>query len=50
MVKYSIKKHKQLDKYVVWQENQSNRSFGCKGIFQGTKKECEEFLKERKEK
>lgn len=50
MNKYSIKKHKQLDKYVVWQETKIGHGFACKGIFQGTKKECEEFLKERKDK
>ena len=56
MIKYSIKKHKQLtelnnkDIYVLWLEGAGNNSFGCRGIFQGTKQECEEKLKEIKSK
>ena len=48
MVRYSISKHKQLGKYVLWAENKSSHGFCIKGIFQGTKQECEEKLKEIK--
>lgn len=55
MIKYSISKHKQLselnnkDVYVLWKENKTKYGMGIRGIFQGTKKECEEKLKEIKE-
>ena len=45
MVKYKIQKHKQLGKYVLWKENK----YSCRGIYQGTKQECEDKLKELKE-
>ena len=47
-MKYSIKKHKQLselhnkDVYVLWKECK----YGCRGIFQGTKEDCKDRLKE----
>jgi len=49
--KYSISKHRQLsemnnkDIYVLWKETK----YSCGSIFQGTKKECEDRLKEIKE-
>jgi len=43
---YSIKKHKQLGEYVLWKEIISEHGFAVKGIFNGTKKECEAKLKE----
>jgi cytoplasmic iron level regulating protein YaaA (DUF328/UPF0246 family) len=54
MKKYSITKHNQLselkgkDIYVLWKESKTKYGNGIKGIFQGTKKECEEKLKEIK--
>ena len=51
MIKYSISKHNQLSElkgkevYVLWKENK----YSCRGIFQGTKKECEDKRKEIKE-
>ena len=45
MIKYSIKKHKQLGCYVLWKEGSGHNSFGCRGIFHGTKQECEAELK-----
>ena len=47
-VNYSIKKHKQLGKHVLWKEISSEHGFAIKGIFNGTKKECEDRLKEIK--
>lgn len=50
MIKYSISKHKQLTElnnrsiYVLWKES----DYGCRGIYQGTKKACREKLKEMK--
>lgn len=50
MIKYTIKKHKQLselhnkDIYVLWKESK----YGSRGIFQGTKQQCEEKLREIK--
>ena len=41
---YSIKKHKQLGEYVVWKESKTEHGFGVKGVFQGTKQECQEYL------
>ena len=45
---YSIKKYKQLGEYVLWKEINSEHGFAVKGIFKGTKKECEKKLKEIK--
>ena len=50
-IKYSIKKHNNLgDKvegnYVLWKEVESERGWGVKGIFQGTKEECKNKLNE----
>jgi hypothetical protein len=52
-VKYSIEKHDKLgDKvkghHVLWQTAESERGYCVRGIFHGTKKECEEKLKEIK--
>ena len=44
IMKYSISKHKQLDCYVVWCETKTNNGYGCKGVFQGTRKECQEYM------
>lgn len=49
MIKYNIGKHKQLSLlegkpiYVLWAETE----YSCRGIFQGTKLECEEEKKKR---
>lgn len=48
-VKYTIEKHHKLGKnvngnYVLWKEVTSDHGCGCKGIFQGTKKECQNEL------
>lgn len=51
MIKYNINKHKQLseinkkDIYVLWKESK----YSCRGIFQGTKQECQNKLKKIKE-
>lgn len=47
-IKYTIQKHKQLDKFVLWKETKTEHGIGFRGIFQGTKKECEEYLKKIK--
>lgn len=50
MIKFSISKHKQLselnnkDIYVLWKES----DYGCRGIYQGSKKNCKIKLKELK--
>ncbi len=44
ITKYSIKKNKMLGKYVVWKESKTKHGFSIRGIFQGTRKECEEKL------
>lgn len=48
MVKYKIQKHKQLGQYVVWRESKTEHGLGIKGVFQGSKKECEEYLEKIK--
>lgn len=48
MCKYTISKHKSLGKYVVWKETKTEYGYGCIGVFQGTKQQCEEKLKEVK--
>lgn len=48
-IKYSIEKHKQLNCYVIWKELVRDKGFNVLGIFHGTKKECQEKLKELKE-
>ena len=49
IIKYTIEKcYKLGDKvkgnYVVWCESKSENGYGVKGVFQGTKKECKEYL------
>ena len=46
MVKYTIEKHKQMNCYILWKNVKRDHSYGCRGIFQGTRKECKEKLKE----
>ena len=49
-IRYTIEKHNQLseinnkDMYVLWKQNK----YSSRGIFQGSKKECEDKLKEIK--
>ena len=49
-IRYTIKKHNQLseinnkDMYLLWKQNK----YSSRGIFQGSKKECEEKLREMK--
>ena len=43
IVKYKIEKHKE-GYYVVWQESKTKHGYGTKGVFQGTKQECQEYL------
>lgn len=47
MTKYSIEKHEKLNKWIVWKETNIGKGISVRGIFQGTRKECEEFLKEK---
>ena len=49
IIKYSISKHNQLGCYVVWQESKTERGYGNKGVFQGSRKECQEYLERLKE-
>ena len=54
MTKYTIEKHNQLselngkDTYVLWREVNSKHGFCVRGIFQGSKKECQEYLERLK--
>lgn len=54
MTKYNIKLHKQLSllngklMYVLWKEVYGEHSIGIKGIYQGSKKECQEELRKIK--
>lgn len=49
-IRYTIEKHNQLSEinnkeiYVLWKQNK----YSSRGIFQGTKKECEDKRKEIK--
>ena len=43
-IKYTIEKHAQLGKYIIWRDVESSHGFCTKGIFQGTRKECQEEL------
>lgn len=52
-IKYSIEKHENLGKkvkgnYVLWKEVESDRGYGFRGIFQGTRQECIDFLEKLK--
>lgn len=52
-VSYSISKHNNLGKdvegdYVLWKEVESDHGYGVKGIFKGTRKECQQELKMRR--
>lgn len=44
IIKYTIQKHKQLSKYVVWCETKIEHGYGAKGVFQGTRQECRDYL------
>lgn len=50
IIKYTINKHKGYyrDYYVVWKETKTEHGYGAKGIFQGTRKECQEYLEKLK--
>lgn len=43
-ISYKIEKHEQLGKYVIWKEVQIGNGICARGIFQGTRKQCEEKL------
>ena len=45
-VKYSIRKEKCEDIYILIKEVEMNKSIGCKRVKSGTKKELEKYLKE----
>lgn len=47
-IKYYIQYHKGMGKYIIWSEFNSKHGYCVRGIFQGTKKECQEKLKEIK--
>lgn len=47
---YTIEYHRELKKWVLWENTKYDRGESCRGIFKGNKKECEEKLKEIKEK
>ena len=47
-IKYYINKHKQLNLYVLYKFIHKGNGYGIKGIFFGTRKECQEKLKEIK--
>ena len=54
IVEYKIQKHKQLGCYVVWCETKTEKKddrkgYGCKGVFRGTKEECQEYLNKLKQ-
>lgn len=44
MIKYSISKH--LGIYILWKESQKGKGWACCGIYKGTRKECQNRLKE----
>lgn len=45
---YTIEYHKLMGKYVLWKNVDSENGYASKGIYSGTKKECEKFLKDLK--
>lgn len=47
-IKYYINKHKQLNLYVLYKYVHIGKGYASKGIFFGSKKECQERLKEIK--
>lgn len=52
-ISYSIEKHENLGKdvkgnYVLWKEVESEHGCGARGIFQGTRQECIDFLEKLK--
>lgn len=52
-ISYSIEKHENLGKdikgnYVLWKEVESEHGYGARGIFQGTRQECINFLEKLK--
>lgn len=47
---YTIEYHTYSKRWVLWENTKFERGESCRGIFRGTKKECEEYLKNLKEK
>lgn len=39
--RYTIEYHKQMEKWVLWKEINTEHGFAVKGIFNGTKQQCE---------
>lgn len=53
-IKYSIERHDKLGKdvignYVLWKEVTSDHGWGVKGVYQGTRRQCEEEKKRREQ-
>ena len=47
---YTIEYHRENKRWVLWENTKYERGENCRGIYRGTKKDCEEKLKEIKEK
>ena len=45
-IKYSMSYNKNSKQWVVWQDIEKEKSIGCIPKFKGSKKECQEKLKE----
>ena len=48
IVKYEIKRHKQMNCYIVWKNSKTENGLGCKGVFFGTRQQCLNFIEELK--
>lgn len=45
MINYKIEKSKTTNSWIIWEELEDRRSFGCHPVYRGrTKKECKEVL------
>ena len=47
---YTIEYHSEMKRWVLWENTKYDRGESFRGIFKGSKKECEEYLRKLKEK
>ena len=46
---YTLEYHKPSKKWVVWKNIEGNQGYSFKGIFKGSRKECQEWIKKNLE-
>lgn len=48
-VYYTIEYHRYSKRWVLWKNTKFEKGESCRGIYRGSKKECEEYLRKLEE-